>query len=492
MKWTIGKRINFGFGTIMSIVLLSSILNLLDSSKVDSGISLSDTRFAQLSLFSELKYKFKNTTLAYMDAIIDADSGTVDMDIQNTHKDFSSYIQKNKRAFRDAVDTKEEHDNLNIILKNIEVFTKAGGNLLESITSKAGAEAMGAYDDKIDAVADETAKVIALNVASIQEEYNEASIDLRNSNNLNMTIQWISLFLVMTMGITFAFFIVKKTNTILIKITEDISSASTHTASASRQLSESSQELSSGANEQAASIEETSSSLEEISEMISNNVSNSESAAEQSDKVKTISEKGNQSIGQLQVSMKDILESNEKIEDLVKVIGNIGEKTQVMDEIVFQTKLLSFNASVEAERAGEHGRGFAVVAQEVGNLAQMSGKAAQEIAEIVNESIRDAETITTENKKRVEQGNSFVIETAQVLKDIMESSVSVSERSNQVLSASKEQSNGIKQITIAMGQLDKATQENAAAAEETAATSDELNTQTESLQQSVGELIGLI
>ncbi|MCK5883469.1 MAG: hypothetical protein KAG61_07255, partial [Bacteriovoracaceae bacterium] len=276
------------------------------------------------------------------------------------------------------------------------------------------------------------------------------------------------------------------------KITEDISSASTHTASASRQLSESSQELSSGANEQAASIEETSSSLEEISEMILNNVSNSESAAEQSDKVKTISEKGNQSIGQLQVSMKDILDSNEKIEDLVKVIGNIGEKTQVMDEIVFQTKLLSFNASVEAERAGEHGRGFAVVAQEVGNLAQMSGKAAQEIAEIVNESIRDAETITTENKKRVEQGNSFVIETAQVLKDIMESSVSVSERSNQVLSASKEQSNGIKQITIAMGQLDKATQENAAAAEETAATSDELNTQTESLQQSVGELIGLI
>src|SRR5690606_36951178 len=114
--------------------------------------------------------------------------------------------------------------------------------------------------------------------------------------------------------------------------------------------------------------------------------------------VKQVSETANESMTKLEMSIKEILHSNEKIEQLVKVIGNIGEKTKVMDEIVFQTKLLSFNASVEAERAGEHGRGFAVVAQEVGNLAQMSGKSAQEIAEIVKSSIQEAEAITTENK----------------------------------------------------------------------------------------------
>ena len=87
------------------------------------------------------------------------------------------------------------------------------------------------------------------------------------------------------------------------------------------------------------------------------------------------------------------------------IIQEIEDKTKAIDEIVFQTKLLSFNASVEAERAGEHGRGFSVVAQEVGNLAQLSGKSAAEINEILKRKYKSGEVYKRRQWKEGKRGN---------------------------------------------------------------------------------------
>ena len=302
----------------------------------------------------------------------------------------------------------------------------------------------------------------------------------------------VGLFIATGIGITLGFIITLSIAAPLKKAIDSMRNATEEIGAASTELSGASQQLSSGASEQASSIEETSASLEEMGGMVQNNVTNAQKAKDLAAQVRSVSEQGNASMGKLQTSMTEILESNEKIEQLVKVIGEIGEKTKVMDEIVFQTKLLSFNASVEAERAGEHGRGFAVVAQEVGILAQMSGKSAQEIAQIVTGSIRQAEAITTENKKKVETGNSYVLETSKYLKEIMVSAATVTDGAQQVLSASQEQAAGIKQINLAMSNLDKATQENSAMAEETASTSEELNAQTTNLNALVDELVQLV
>ena len=260
---------------------------------------------------------------------------------------------------------------------------------------------------------------------------------------------------------------------------------------AAMNLSSSGQQLSSLATEQASSIEETAASIEEISAMVKNNVEQAEKSQSLSHKVKDVADQGNKSMVDLIESMKEITESNEKIQELVKVIGEIGEKTEVIDEIVFQTKLLSFNASVEAERAGEHGRGFAVVAQEVGNLAQMSGKAALEIASMVKDSIKNAEFITNENKKKVEIGNKLVQDTARFLNDIAADAENLHDQSQKIVNASKEQSDGISQVNEAMGQLDQATQQNSATAESTAASSEELEGQALALKENVGRLLHL-
>src|SRR3954468_23516662 len=91
-------------------------------------------------------------------------------------------------------------------------------------------------------------------------------------------------------------------------------------------------------------------------------------------------------VQRLQSAMAAIKESNDLLNDLKTSFQAIQNKTRVINDIVFKTKLLSFNASIEAARAGQYGKGFSVVAEEVGRLAQTSGKAAKEIEALLSES----------------------------------------------------------------------------------------------------------
>ena len=204
-----------------------------------------------------------------------------------------------------------------------------------------------------------------------------------------------------------------------------------------------------------SSLVETSASLEQISQTVSSNLKDAESANKMSSEIFSISEKGDESMQKLISSMDEIKSSNERIQEVVGIIQEIEDKTKAIDEIVFQTKLLSFNASVEAERAGEHGRGFSVVAQEVGNLAQLSGKSASEINEILKESITRVKSISDDNSKKVQEGTNSVLESANILKAINTKSTEITDITQKVFESSKEQKEGIKVISSAVSELDR-------------------------------------
>ncbi len=316
--------------------------------------------------------------------------------------------------------------------------------------------------------------------------------DIAGTANFAKMFMLIFGAIAVVVGSFLAFFITRSIVKPMTQIGDSLDNISQNVGAASTELSDASQQLSSMSSEQASSVEETSSSLEEIEGMVQNNISHAQESVTLANKVKEIASDGNIVMEKLEGAMHDIADSNSKIGQLVQVIGDIGEKTKIMDEIVFQTKLLSFNASVEAERAGEHGRGFAVVAQEVGNLAQMSGKSAAEIAKIVNVSVKNAESIINENKERVEVGSALVQQMNESLKEIVDGSTTVSTGASGVLDASTDQGKGIKQINIAMVEIDKVTQETAATAEETASSSEELSAQVDSLRDIVSELTLLV
>jgi len=219
--------------------------------------------------------------------------------------------------------------------------------------------------------------------------------------------------------------------------------------------------------------------LNEITAMGNRTVDYAASSSEKSNLNYQISVEANAAVDRMRQSMEQIREgivlfgnevkaSNEQISMIGGIIATSIQKTEMINDTVFQTKLLSFNASVEAARAGEHGKGFAVVAEEVGNLARMSGSVAREISTKLTESQSEVTRIiqrTTENMKRliedttasVETGSRIAVDCHAVLHEAVRHAEEVKQNMAAVASAAKEQAEGVQNITTAMNELDSTT-----------------------------------
>jgi len=204
--------------------------------------------------------------------------------------------------------------------------------------------------------------------------------------------------------------------------------------------------LNSSSNEAAASLEETAAALEEITSTIINNSDNVTSMANYASKVTDAAKNGERLANDTMVAMDDINTQ----------VNSINEAITVIDQIAFQTNILSLNAAVEAATAGEAGKGFAVVAQEVRNLASRSAEAAKEIKSIV-----ELATVKANSGKDI--ANDMLNGYGTLNKDIEKTIELIGD----VDAASKEQQSGIEQINGAVTELDQQTQMNAAASLET-------------------------
>nr|WP_320014911.1 methyl-accepting chemotaxis protein [uncultured Desulfobacter sp.] len=242
-------------------------------------------------------------------------------------------------------------------------------------------------------------------------------------------------------------------------------------ATASGEISSSSQATAEGASQQAASLEETLSSMEEISSMTKNNAENAYATEHLMKEVNQVVKTANSSMKELTRSMDGISKASEETSKILKTI----------DEIAFQTNLLALNAAVEAARAGEAGAGFAVVADEVRNLALRAADSAKNSAEMIKDTIA-----------KVNDGSKLASTTNEAFTKVTESAAKVEKLISEISLASKEQSRGIEQINIAITEMDKVSQSNAASAEESASSSEELYAQAEQLKSFVKKLVALV
>jgi methyl-accepting chemotaxis protein len=317
---------------------------------------------------------------------------------------------------------------------------------------------------------------------------NEAKTMASRSNDLTGSMLGFGLVI----GFFISFVIGRNVGSRLNRVTDEVAGSNKRVNKVVEGLSSASEQLASASHQQASSIEEISSSLEEISGMVDSTLRSSKETVQLSEKVSGLVGRGTGSMNDLQSAVSHISESNIRVEQLSKLIEEIGQKTELIDEIVFQTRLLSFNASVEAERAGEHGRGFAVVAQEVGNLAQLSGKSASEIGEIVRKTMKEAMEVTTVNRRSVENGVTLCKQTAEHFQSIETASQEILSSANAIFRASQEQNAGIQQINQNIQLINQSTQENAASAEECANGSKSLMAQSRKLTGVVGQLEMLV
>jgi methyl-accepting chemotaxis protein len=205
--------------------------------------------------------------------------------------------------------------------------------------------------------------------------------------------------------------------------------------------------------------------------MTKRNAENAKKANENARQAREAADQGAGDMQNMSAAMEAIKKSSNDIAKIIKTI----------DEIAFQTNILALNAAVEAARAGEAGMGFAVVADEVRNLAQRCAQAARETSGMIEGAIINAG-----------QGVEISAKVTQVLDHVTAKVRVVDDLVAEVASALTEQTQGLAQINIAVNQIDKVTQSNAANAEESAAAAEQLNAQALAMKQLVGELLDLV
>lgn len=283
----------------------------------------------------------------------------------------------------------------------------------------------------------------------------------------------LTLFLVMVtlFVVCFCYVTIRKLSRSITSSVEELMSTAKHVHSAANQLSASSQTMSSDALTSATSIEQTISHVEELTNMVAENSAKAQEANQIAHDNSVTARRGEKEIKALLDSMADIIESSKQVEEI----------TRVIDEIAFQTNLLSLNAAVEAARAGEHGKGFSVVADAVRSLAQRSAVAAKDIDSLVKSTVQ-----------KTQQGSLVASNGEKALKDIVESSSGVADLVSEIAKASLEQSNRIAAVSEAAGKLDLVTQANAAASQDTAVASEALLSQSKFLNRVVAGLASLV
>ncbi len=450
------KRNNF-LHNVLNVdgaLMEKTMTDIMDSAKKDTdmtvafntGIGMKHLLLARLYV---IKFLDKNNQIA----------------VDRVHEEFSK-MQEYLDILDKELENPKRREMLATVLKTKDRYSSTFDTLVKVIYDR-----NEVITGTLDVLGPNIAKDIEEVKLSIKARQDDLGPKLVASNSRNSSIIIVLSIIALAIGSFLAFFITRAITKPLNLIIQGLNEGANQVSSASSQVASSSQSMAEGASEQAASIEETSSSMEEMGSMTKRNSENAGQADTLMKEATHVVSTANESMGQLTKSMEDISKASEETYKIIKTI----------DEIAFQTNLLALNAAVEAARAGEAGAGFAVVADEVRNLAMRAADAAKNTAELIEGTV-----------KKVGDGSALVSTTNDAFSQVFDSTAKVGNLVSEISEASKEQSNGIDQVNIAITEVDKVIQQNAANAEESASASEEMNAQAEQLKDFVGNLVALV
>lgn len=512
-SWSLYQKISGLVGLLIFFSAISTYYSIYSLKRIHSTIEqLAHVHFEARALSSQITDRQRFMVIQTRNIIIESDAKKLASIMVN----FVDAGQKQDELFSKIGPLLDQAAKAELTIykenrsKWFELIKKAYDLRLKGQTEEASTIIFAAQTDILNGMLKTLDTIRGITTVNAEAAGNDASTQVSTATTVSIALGLLSALL---SGLI-AFFVINGLKSSIQRIVGTLSENARLVAGASHQIASTAEELSQASTEQATSLEQTSSSIEEMNSMVGKNSDNASKAASTTHESNINAKEGQDVVAKMILAMGDINQSNnsimeqvdysnQQITEIVQVIKEIGLKTKVINDIVFQTKLLSFNASVEAARAGDQGKGFAVVAEEVGNLAQMSGNAAKEITELLDNSIHKVESIVNETKtkvgaqvltgkEKVNIGTEIANQCGEILKTIVMGVSSISKMAEEISVASNEQALGVNEITKAISQLDSVTQQNSATSEETASAAEELSAQAESLSNAVEELVATI
>lgn len=512
-KISLASKVVFGFGLILSVFVLSS------------GIIF--------YVFNQAKGVTVKTNEMYMPALVK--SGELQANLASYQAAVLGYL-----AAREAKDTSRYKDKMDELGGNLTIYMRTLEPLLtdsntiewfagfaqgwDELQPKADKMAEAVKSGHSNVAAEIFAKEIEPELLSLEEalknisnqiyeESQQASTAGMELFSLASLVLYSCLGFALACGAFIGWAINKNIKTSFSLASGKLTASGQAVGSTSKQLEEVSRSLAASCQETGAATVETASSVAEIDSMVKNTEKLTQDLSRAAGVSATALGEGKGVVADALREMNGIKEifgrtltgideSNEKLVEISKMIVGLEEKTKVINDIVFQTKLLAFNASVEAARAGEHGKGFSVVAEEVGALSKVTGTAASEIAQVLKESSAHVAGVVQETKARaievteagkaaIESGMSRVSACNELFAKIDGQIQQMNGMIHGVVNATTEQSSGVGQVTQAVAEIDQTSQKNAALAAESEKIAAELARQRQLLLETI-EVIELL
>jgi len=367
---------------------------------------------------------------------------------------------------------------LNDILQNIV----AGISTLASV--------QGEYKDSVAKLVEVETGLQALR-DSINKEL-QAAVDQAESSGRTAMATGVALLICAVFSTLFFYYVLAGVNQALKSTNGSLQLTSKRLLEMVDEAQVSSNQLRETANRQSSSSTETVVSMEEMKRLLSQTSMTSVNAVRLSEASFQEANDGKDIVQGLKDAMIEIERSNTELEEVNAVVRLIRERTNVINEIVFKTQMLSFNANIEAARAGQHGLGFAVVATEMGSLADMSGKAAQQINELLDKSANKVETTVLRTKEKIGNANELSARCYEFFKLLTDRSGQLKEMVDSISAASAEQNSGVDYVVNAMNDLNNTAAESDRMAQGIAMLADGLKTHAIGLATAVDSLSKLV
>jgi methyl-accepting chemotaxis protein len=507
MEMTFSRKLALGQFFVLFFFLLfaGTILSYIGDIKNNSVKNLTET-FDHYQNAHDMKLDIVQIQQYFSD--ISATRG--EDGLNDGFKEASHHFQKLQKILQDEKKRAIDNKQLETVTKldEIEVAATAyysAGSKMADLYIKGGTKAGNAFMPEFDKTSDFLQKKTIPLIDGVSIKFaREMALTTSDINFIFYLAIWLPLLVVIAFGI-FSYFFITSLNRNFKEMLKGLIENSSHFDDASLSLCEESIALAQSSAQQARTIESSASAIHEISATVNSNAEYARKATEAAADGVHVTQNGIETLNNVMGAIrgisqnnvdviKEMQDTNKEVSEIVKVIEEIETKTRIINDIVFQTKLLAFNASVEAARAGEHGKGFAVVAEEVGNLSNRSGEAAKDISALLNDGVsrikkivevsdKKVKRLSLEGSGKVESSMSVVNESKAVLDIMLSNAENIKSMVGEIATASSQQNEGVQAVSSSFGEMELSIKENSMIAEKSTQQSTILRKQSENLSK---------